>query len=603
MIDMTPIKDYFLIGDFHTAALVSKKGSIDWLCLPVFDSESIFAATLDTNGGSFSVVTDGYDVNSKYSGETAIVEHRFKSEKNEFTVEDFMLPQPVKECYNHFLIRKIRSVKGDNHIRFNFNPRPGYAKREADIYRENGKLAFYNNNDKVILYLPEEMQKKKVEDGYELSIRLSAGEEKEIVMEYITAGKDSSFGKINFIEETYNYWNNWVKGKNFGEFKKREMIRSTITLKLLQYYPTGAIVAAPTTSLPCEIGGVRNWDYRFTWIRDATFTLYAFYVTGCIEEANLFFDFVRLIAKDVSKKDFHLKLMYTIDGKESFNEIYPDHLSGYENSKPVRIGNNATNQFQLDVYGTLIDAHYFMSKSEIEIAELDKDLLIYLADEIKNRWKKEDHGIWEMRGKIFHYTYSKVMAWVGIDRMIKLADEMKLENKKVEEYKKLRDEISKWIWDNCYNEKLQNFTQHPGCDDIDASNIFFVLVQFLDKKDSRTRTIINNTCKALMQNEVFIYRYLLDDGLQGKDNAFILCTYWLISAWAILEDTDKAMSIYNKFRTYIDESGLISEQMEEDSGEYRGNFPQGFSHLGDVMSIHYLNKYILKKSNTQRESK
>ena len=599
---MIPIKDYFLIGDFHTAALVSKKGSIDWLCLPKFDSDSLFASTLDNNGGSFSVIGKGYKIESKYSGDTAIVEHHFTKDKNEFVIKDFMLPQPVGECHNHFIVRRLCGIQGENTIELNFNPRPGYAKSEADIHKENGKLAFYNNNDKVLLFLPEEMQKKKAENGYNLSIRLSAGEEKEIVMEYICEGKDSTRGENDMAEETYNYWKDWLSDKNFGELRKKEMIRSTITLKLLQYYPTGAIVAAPTTSLPCEIGGVRNWDYRFTWIRDATFTLYAFYVTNCKEEASRFFDFVRLIAKGVSEKDFHIKLMYTVDGKESFDEIYPDHLSGYDNSKPVRIGNNATDQFQLDVYGTLIDAHYFMSKSDIEIAEFDRDLLLYLADEIKNRWKKEDHGIWEMRGKVFHYTYSKVMAWVGIDRMIKLADEIKLEKEKVDEYEKLRDEIYNWIWDNCYDEDQQNFTQHPGCDDVDAANIFFVLVQFLDKKDERTKTIINNTCKKLLENEVFVHRYLLDDGLEGRDNAFVLCTFWLISAWAILEDSEKALSLYDKFRTYVDSSGLISEQMKAANGEYRGNFPQGFSHLGDVMSVHYLNKYISRKKKNQGEA-
>jgi GH15 family glucan-1,4-alpha-glucosidase len=291
--------------------------------------------------------------------------------------------------------------------------------------------------------------------------------------------------------------------------------------------------------------------------------------------------------------------MYTIDGNESFDETYPDHLSGYENSKPVRLGNNATNQFQLDVYGTLIDAHYFMSKSEIDIAELDRDLLIYLADEIKKQWKNKDSGIWEMRGKTYHYTYSKVMAWVGIDRMIKLADQIVLKEEKIKEYKKLREEIYNWIWKNCYKEKLKNFTLHPDCDDIDASNIFFVLVQFLDKKDEKTRTIINNTCKELLENKVFVYRYMLDDGLEGKDNAFVLCTYWLISALAILEDTDTALSIYEKFREYVDASGLISEQIKAGDGDYRGNFPQAFSHLGDVMSIHYLNKYISRKKEDQ----
>ena len=598
---MIPIKDYFLIGDFHTAALVSRQGSIDWLCLPKFDSESIFAAVLDNNGGSFSIIKNDYTIESKYSGNTAIVEHHLSKDNFEYVVRDFMLPRPVKRCVNHFLVRKLHCLRGANHIEFNFNPMPGYAKRNANIVDEGNKLVFENDKDKIKLFLPEDIKKQKTDKGYKLLIDLNEGDEKEIVMEYIIAGGGSIYDQTEMENNTYSFWKEWLDKKDFAEFKKTEMIRSMITLKLLQYYPTGAIVAAPTTSLPCEIGGVRNWDYRFTWIRDATFTLYAFYTTGCKEEAVKFFDFIGLIAKNCCKKDFHLKLMYTIDGHESPDETYPDQLSGYENSKPVRLGNNATNQFQLDVYGTLIDAHYFMSKIDIDIAELDRNLLIYMADEIKKRWQIADHGIWEMRGKAFHYTYSKVMAWVGIDRILRLADEINLEPEKVEEYKKLRDEISKWIWDNCYNKELQNFTQHPDCKDIDASNLLFVLVQFLDKHDEQTKAIIDNTYKTLSENEVFVYRYLLDDGLKGKDNAFLLCTCWLISALAILEDTDKALYLYEKFRSYIDNSGLISEQMKADTGEYRGNFPQGFSHLGEVMNLHYLNKYISRKNKSRQQ--
>ena len=598
---MTPIKDYYLIGDFQTAALVSKQGSIDWLCLPKFDSESIFAAVLDNNGGSFSINTEDYKIESKYRDNTAIVEHRFSKENSEFIVKDFMRPRPVKKCTNHFLVRKLQGVKGENHIEFNFNPMPGYAKRKANLVEKEDRLEFSDKDNRSVLFLSEDILKQKTDNGYKLIIDLHEGEEKEIVMEYIIAGCNSVYDKKGMENETHNFWKEWIEEKDFADFKKSEMIRSVITLKLLQYYPTGAIVAAPTTSLPCEIGGVRNWDYRFTWIRDATFTLYAFYATGCKEEAIKFFDFIGLIAKDCCKKNFHLKLMYTIDGKESPDETYPDYLSGYENSKPVRLGNNATNQFQLDVYGTLIDAHYFMSKIDIDIAELDRNLLIYMADEIKNRWQNVDHGIWEMRGKEFHYTYSKVMAWVGIDRILRLADEIGLEQEKVKEYKKLRDEISNWIWDNCYNEELQNFTQHPDCSDIDASNLLFVLVQFLDKHDKRTKTIIDNTYRTLSENEAFVYRYLLDDGLAGRDNAFILCTCWLISAYAILEDTDRALQLYEEFRSYVDDSGLISEQMKADNGEYRGNFPQGFSHLGEVMNLHYLNKYISRKNKSEKQ--
>ncbi len=348
--------------------------------------------------------------------------------------------------------------------------------------------------------------------------------------------------------------------------------------------------------LPDEIGGIRNWDYRYVWVRDAAFTLYAFYVTDYVDEAVKFFKFIKKAASDNKENEFELNVVYSIWGKSAPDETELDNLTGYKNSKPVKVGNNATNQFQLDIYGNLIDAHYFISKREKDNVTVDKKLIKTLLKKIEENWMTKDSGIWEMRGNKYHYTYSKVMCWVGVDRSLRMKNELELSDEEINKLKKLRQEIKDWIWENCFDEEKQNFVQYKGSKDIDATNLLFVLLQFLDKNDSRTKTIIDNTVNVLCKNEVFVYRYLADDGLKGKDNAFILCSYWMISAYAIIGETDKAEDLFKKLNEHFDKSGLISEQMNQDNFEYLGNFPQAFSHLGYLMSAYYINRYSNKKS-------
>jgi GH15 family glucan-1,4-alpha-glucosidase len=593
---MEEIKNYYVIGDLHSAALVSKDASIDWLCLPHFDSPSIFARLLDSDAGSFSIDTDTYTVSSHYVTNTAIVRFHFNNKQSEFIVTDFMVPQPSETCENHFLVRKFIGKKGVSQVNMLFNPKPEFAKSIQNMnFGDELDLEVPVGEDAIFIYPPENSSVAEVGDKYHISFTLHEGEEAVFVMEYTVKNGKPKYKDQNFESATREFWESWVaKGKYF-DFHKSDLIRSAITLKLMQYYPTGAIIAAPTTSLPETIGGVRNWDYRYVWIRDATFTLYALYVLGYTDEGIKFFDFIQNITEQSEEDTFDVSLMYTIEGKKVPKESLLPHLSGYKNSKPVRIGNGAHDQFQLDVYGSLIDAYYFVSKRGYTIDEKHKKMIVNLVEKINKMWMEKDHGIWEVRSGKQHFTYSKVMCWVGVNRALRMQKVLGLSEKQVTAFWELEREIHDWIWENCYDHKKQTFLQYPQAENQDATNLLFVLLQFLDKRDPRTRAIIENTCSELSRKGVYVYRYLSQDGLAGEEGAFLLCTCWLIAAWAIIEDTDKAQSLFAKFTHLINSVGLLSEELDVNTGEYLGNYPQAFSHIGYIMSTYYLVKYLNKK--------
>ncbi|MFB6246143.1 MAG: glycoside hydrolase family 15 protein, partial [Candidatus Pacearchaeota archaeon] len=573
--------------DLHTSALV-KDGSIDWLCLPHFDSPSLFARNLDKEGGHFSVKNRGYNVKSDYDGLTAITKTSFKSQEDSFEIKDFMVPQQKPRCHEHLIVRKIKALGGSPKVKLDFSPKPDYAKRKPKIKKSQNELILRHNGKDVKLSLPEGSEIKKYSDGYEITLNLKKDEEKEIIIYQGNCSlKNQDFEKI-----TRKFWEKWVSKGKFMNFCKTRMARSAITLKLMQFYPTGAIIASPTTSLPEEIGGERNWDYRYSWIRDATFTLYGLHVLGYREEAERFFSFIEKVAKKCKGGTANLDLVYTIDGNRVLGEKKLNHLEGYKKSKPVRIGNDAAKQFQLDVYGSLLDSYYFMSKRDLKISSDGKRVVKDLVEAIKKNWKKPDNGIWEVRKNKEDFTYSKVMAWVGVDRAIRLANKLKIPKKKVEEWKALRHEISSWIWENCFDSKKEKFKQHPNTKKQDATNCLFVLLQFLDKHDKLTQRIIDNTCKELSYKEVFVYRYKGSDGLPGKEGAFILCTFWLVSSLGILEKVSRSKKLFNEFEKHI--KPLLSEEIEPKTKSYLGNFPQAFSHIGYIMSAYYLDRYEKK---------
>lgn len=591
------IKDYFLIGDLHSAALVSEEGSLDWLCLPHFDSPSFFARLLDPDGGCFAVESDNYEVDSDYVKDTAIVKHVFSKNDHQFILKDYMVPREKEECEQHFLVRKFGGATKKTKIKLKFRPRPYYGRSNTIIeYLENESLIKMDlEKDKILIYLPPGHRFRKKGNDCEVLLELDEREEKALVMEYILEGHQSAYDNDDREKQTEDFWKNWVSQGQFFSFCRDEMVRCAITLKLMQFYPTGAIIAAPTTSLPADPGGERNWDYRYVWIRDATFTLYSLNILGYHEEAERYFGFIKkIIHKHGSSFPLTINPVYTINGDEVPREVDLKHFSGYQNSKPVRIGNLAADQLQIDVYGNLIDTYYFMSTRGKYDCEKDKDLILMMLERIRELWNKPDSGIWEQRKERKRYTYSRVVSWVGVDRVIRISEKLGLTEKQVSDYKRLRKEIHDWLWDNCFENS--NLVQYPQAGHRDATNFLFVLLHFLDKYDPSTKEILDNTAKELSEKEVFVYRYTVDDGLPGKDRAFLLCSFWMISAYAIIEEVDKATQLFKEIEEYMNKSGLFPEQMDPDTGEFLGNYTQAFTHMGMIMAAHYLDKYTSKKA-------
>jgi GH15 family glucan-1,4-alpha-glucosidase len=594
---LEPIKDYFLIGDLQTAALVSKSGSIDWMCLPYFDSPSVFAKILDDEkGGAFRVEMQGYSSSARYVPYTAVVETTFASPEGSFVLRDFMLPRPTEEVVPHYLIRKLRAAKGSHTVTFLFDPRPNYA-RQRSMVEVSGNICSLRIEDRTLwLHLPKHARVRPVSNrgGVEIEIDLKEGEEADIVMEYSIMSR-LKLQDRDWERETTDFWKSWITKGNF-EFSREHLVRSAITIKLMQFYPTGGLIAAPTTSLPEEIGGMRNWDYRYVWVRDATFTLYAFYVLGFTDEAKKFFGFIERIAEEAKRCvdgecDLDLGVMYTIWGQPLQGETVLDHLDGYRDSKPVRIGNGAAEQFQLDAYGSLIDAYYFMSKRNLEISDRSREIVQMLVRGIAANWKKIDSGIWEVRGGDKDFTYSKVMAWLGVERALRLADTLKVSPEQRAAWTKLKEEIESWIWKHCWDEKRQTFMQYPGTHAQDATNFMFVLLFFISRHDPKAKAMIDETRRELTKDELFVYRYLNDDGLEGGEGAFLFCTFWQIAAMAAVGQVEEADDLMKRLESLIADSGLMAEEIDPKTGEYLGNHPQAFSHIGYIMSAYYVHRY------------
>jgi GH15 family glucan-1,4-alpha-glucosidase len=593
----TPIKDYFLIGDLHTAALVSSRGSIDWLCLPYFDSPSVFASMLDAQkGGSFHIDMPDYAADASYVPKTAIVQTTFVSPHAEFEVRDFMLPRPTEEVVPHYLVRKFVGIKGTTTVKCTFDPRPNYAKQKMHFTQEGNRYYARIDDHTLWLHVPKTGARVTIHrDSLEIDIDIQEGEVKEMVLEYSVATR-LYLQKRDLEEETTTFWKDWLSKGTFFDYARDYLVRSAITLKLMQFYPTGGLVAAPTASLPEEIGGVRNWDYRYVWMRDATFTLYAFYVLGFTEEAAKFFRFMEMIA-DHAKTcvddicDIDLSIMYTIWGQPLQGESTLDDLSGYRDSKPVRIGNGAAHQFQLDMYGSLIDAYYFMSKKGVAVGPNEAQIIRMLVRAIAANWKREDSGIWEVRGGDQHFAYSKLMAWMGVERALRLADVLNLSTAEHENWSSLAQEIETYIWDNLWDESAQTFKQHTNTHAQDASNFTFVLFNFLSRHDPRASAMIDATRKELSKDELYVYRYLNEDGLEGGEGAFVFCMFWQIAALAAVGKSHEAEKLLQRIEAFIPKSGLMAEEIDPKTGEYLGNHPQAFSHIGYILAAYYIYRY------------
>ena len=598
-----PIEDYGIIGDMHSLALVGMDGSIDWLCFPHFDSPSVFAAILDDEkGGRFKVspAFESFTTKQLYWPDTNVLVTRFFLHHGVGEVIDYMpVDDPEDGHWRHQLIRRVRVVRGEVTFRMECSPAFDYAREEHETNLVAGGACFRSSRLSLGLatHVPLEQR------GSGVVAEFTLREEQRAVFELreIEAGYgfDVSLWEQEeemLFERTVEYWRRWLSKCTY-KGRWREMVyRSALALKLLTYEPTGAIVAAPTCSLPETLGGGRNWDYRYTWLRDAAFTLYGLLRIGFTEEAARFMDWLESRC-ECSNPDGSLQLMYGIDGQSDLTEETLDHLEGYHGSRPVRIGNDASHQLQLDIYGELMDAVYLYNKHGGPISYDLWTRLRTLINWVCDNWRREDEGIWETRGGRKHFVYSKLMCWVALDRGLRLAEKRSFPADR-ERWLKVRDEIYEEIMERGWNEEHQTFVQAYDDDTLDASNLVMPLVFFLSAKDPRMLSTLEAINRSpgeggLVSNGL-VYRYDVEkspDGLKGEEGTFSLCTFWLVEALTRAGRVEEARLIFEQMLSYANHLGLYAEEIGP-GGEALGNFPQAFTHLTLISAAFNLDRAL-----------
>jgi GH15 family glucan-1,4-alpha-glucosidase len=604
-----PIENYGIIGNMHTVALVGMNGSIDWLCYPHFDSPSVFAAILDEKkGGWFKIAptTEGVTNKQIYWPETNVLVTRFLSADGVGEVVDFM-PVGVREDEPgyHQLVRRVKVVRGSMPFRMECCPAFNYARDAHETSLTSYGAVF--SSLECGLTLSSSVPLRIMDRGAAAEFTLREGDIATFTLGERTAASKNrrdpcSEGEANdLFRGTVEYWRNWL-AKSAYKGRWREMVeRSALALKLLTYEPTGAIVAAPTCSLPEELGGVRNWDYRYTWIRDAAFTLYALLRIGFTDEATHFMNWIEARCHDLNP-DGSLQIMYGIDGRRELTEESLDHLDGYRGSRPVRVGNGAYGHLQLDIYGELMDAVYLYNKGGAPISYEFWTHLRKLVNWVCDNWQRTDEGVWEVRGGQQHFVYSKLMCWVALDRALRLADKRSFPADR-DRWQKVRDEIYEEIMERGWSQNRQAFVQSYGSDNLDASNLLMPLVFFQSPTDPRmlsTLDAINRSPEngGLVSNGL-VYRYDVsktEDGLSGKEGAFNMCTFWLVEAMTRAGQFDRprleeARLMFEKMLSYANHLGLYAEETGP-SGEALGNFPQAFTHLALISSAFNLDRAL-----------
>ena len=588
-----PIRDYALIGDAHVAALVAKDGSIDWCCWPRFDSPAVFCRLLDARKGGFFQICPAadFDVERSYVDETNVLRAEFETSDGRARLTDFMPVERLTESHrgediapSYRVLRLVEGLAGEVEMRVAFRPTFDFARAETSVeICEGGAVA---KGAGAALTLSCGCELKRDDSGAVVgAFTVKEGERLWFAIDYFTEaeGKDLSPSNAEAdaeLKKTLGYWREWWHACRYEGCYSDQVRRSALLLKLLTYEPTGALIAAPTTSLPEEIGGVRNWDYRYTWMRDSTLILYALMLLGYHDEAADFFGWLDALGIPRAK---HLQIMYTLDGKTFLPEQALEHLEGYRGSRPVRTGNAAHEQRQLDVYGEVLDAVYlYHRRTRKNIPDAWWDDIQFIAEQTVQGWREPDSGIWEVRGGPRHFLYSKLMCWVALDRAVRLAGDAR-KSERVSVWKKERDRIREMILREGYNEEVGAFTQYLNGKALDASALIIPQTGFLPPTDPRVRSTVEQIGKHLTSHGL-VYRYLNEDGLPGGEGTFALCSFWLVDNLALQGRVDEAKELFEKVTAYASDLGLLSEEIDPVNDELLGNYPQGFSHLALIRS-------------------
>ncbi|WP_149181657.1 glycoside hydrolase family 15 protein [Streptomyces sp. TRM49041] len=587
----TPIGDYALLSDRHSAALVSRAGAVDWLCFPRFDSAAVFAALLDERAGSWTVRPSGRaEVSRAYVGDSMVLRTVFTTPTGTVTLTDALATGPGDDPHKlgagapHLLTRSVTCTEGTAEVGVEFRPRPEYGLVVPMLSVCDGGIQA--RGGPAVLTLTSPLPLGLDSDVATGGATLEAGDTLHFALHWAPLGAPAPrvWGQREIAEElarTVAAWQEWSRmHQSYTGPWKEQVHRSGRVLQALSYQPTGAIVAAATTSLPEDPGGVRNWDYRYAWVRDAAFTMDALWVAACPDEAEEFFTFMAAAAA-TGWTHSHLQIMYGIGGEHDLTERELPHLTGWSASRPVRVGNGAWSQPQLDVYGELLDT---AARFEDQLRDRRAlcGFLTGLADSAAQVWRRADHGIWEIRGEPRHFLYSKLMCWVALDRAVRLAGHLDAAER-AEEWRATRDEIRDSILARGWNPTVRAFTQSFGSDALDASALMLPLTGFLPADDPRVLATIDAVADRLTDRRGLVRRYDTAtgvDGLSGDEGSFLLCTFWLAQAQALAGYTARARTTFERAAAHANDLGLLAEQADPRTGEPLGNFPQAFSHIG-----------------------
>jgi alpha,alpha-trehalase len=589
-----PISAHALVSDCHSAALVTADGSVDWLCFPRFDSPSVFGRLLDDGAGHWSIRPAGeYAGTRRYADRTLVLETTFRTPAGTVTVTDALAlgagerGHALGKGAPHLLIRSVAGVQGEVELEFSYCPRPEYGLLRPLLSHVDGGVTARGGAEWLVLSCPVRPELAGSTATTRFTVR--EGETVRFALQRSTLEEQparvwSPDELAARLADTVEAWRSWSALHLGYDGPWRELVQhSGRVLRGLTFQPSGAVVAAATTSLPEAVGGERNWDYRYAWVRDASLTMEALWVAACPDEAGDFFAFMTTAAAAAVGPETPLQIMFGVGGEHDLSERTLPHLAGWRDSRPVRVGNGAWNQEQIDVYGELLGAAHRLA-GQLVLAGDERAFLVALADAAAHRWREPDRGIWEIRGEPRHFVYSKVMCWVALDRAIKLAGLLRAEDR-VDGWKAAAEEIRQTVLDRGWNATAGAYTQAFGSAALDASSLMMAIVGFLPADDPRMLATVEAVATRLTDEHGLVYRYRAEDGvdgLAGSEGTFLLCTFWLVQAWALAGQPDRARAVFARAAGYVNDVGLLAEEVDPATGDLLGNFPQAFSHIGLV---------------------